>query len=268
MVLAHGFGAVREAGLESYAERFAAAGLAALVFDYRHFGASDGRPRQLVDISRQLADWTAAIDYARALPGVDPERIALWGTSFSGGHVVTLAARDPRIAAVVSQVPYLGLLRKRAVPDRRTLRLTATALRDQLRGAREPLCIPIVGDPGSAALLQAPGSAEQFRALLPTETTWRNEVAARIVLRLPGYRPGQVAARVRCPVLYCSCEQDQITPASLITAAAAASPLGRLLSYPGEHFEIYQSPLRERVADDQTRFLSEHLAVQPAADAG
>lgn len=265
VVLAHGFGAVREAGLDAYARRFADAGLVALAFDYRHFGASAGHPRQLVDIGRQLADWTAAIEHARTLPGVDPARIALWGTSFSGGHVVTLAARDPRIAAVVSQVPYLGLVRKRSVPDRRTLRLACRALLDQLLGAFRagPLDIPIVGEPGSAALLQAPGAAEQFRALLPEHTTWENRVAARIVLRLPGYRPGQLAAQVRCPVLYCAVEQDRITPSSLIEASAAASPQARLTTYPGEHFEIYQPPLREQVADEQARFLLHHLV--PAA---
>src|SRR3954468_16610609 len=70
VVLAHGFGGTREVRLDAYAERFAAAGVAALVFDYRHFGASGGRPRQLLDIGRQLADWRAAIAFARALPEV------------------------------------------------------------------------------------------------------------------------------------------------------------------------------------------------------
>src|ERR1700737_4146534 len=84
-----------------------AAGLAALVFDYRHFGASEGEPRQLLDIKLQLADWTAAIAFARTLEGIDEERIALWGTSFSGGHDIELAAHDGRVAAVVAQVPFV-----------------------------------------------------------------------------------------------------------------------------------------------------------------
>src|SRR5947209_8196715 len=70
VVLGHGWSGVREQALDRYAERFAAAGLAALVFDYRHFGASEGEPRQLLDIRRQLADWAAAISYARTLDGV------------------------------------------------------------------------------------------------------------------------------------------------------------------------------------------------------
>src|SRR2546430_8057025 len=104
VVLAHGFGAVREARLWAYAERFAAAGMAALVFDYRHFGASAGTPRQLLDVPSQLEDWAAAVAYARSLDGVDPDRIALWGTSFSRGHVVATAADDGRAAAGLAQV--------------------------------------------------------------------------------------------------------------------------------------------------------------------
>src|SRR5207244_4307829 len=108
VVLAHGWTGIREARLDAYAERFAVAGMAALVFDYRHFGASEGEPRQLLDIRRQLEDWAAAIAYARTLEGVDPERIALWGSSFSGGHVVETAACDRRIGAGVGQVPFVG----------------------------------------------------------------------------------------------------------------------------------------------------------------
>ena len=96
VVLAHGFGGVKEARLDAYAERFAAAGYAALVFDYRHHGDSAGEPRLLIDVGRQHADWRAAIAYARALDGVDANRIVAWGTSFSGGHVVEIAAADHR----------------------------------------------------------------------------------------------------------------------------------------------------------------------------
>ena len=96
VVLAHGFGGVKEARLDAYAERFAAAGYAALVFDYRHHGDSGGEPRLLIDIGRQHEDWRAAIAHARGLDGVDANRIAAWGTSFSGGHVVELAAADQR----------------------------------------------------------------------------------------------------------------------------------------------------------------------------
>src|SRR4051794_17314073 len=151
VVLAHGFGGVREARLWAYAERFAAAGLAALVFDYRHFGASGGQPRQLLDIDLQLDDWRAAIARVRGLHGIDPDRVALWGSSFSGGHVAGLAAEDHGVAAAVSQGAFLdGLWVLRAAGARNALRMTVAGLRDEAARLlrRPPYTIPIVGRPG------------------------------------------------------------------------------------------------------------------------
>ena len=106
VVMAHGFSATREQRLDAYAERFCAAGFGALVFDYRYFGASGGLPRQLLDIRSQQDDYRAAVAYARRLDWVDPDRVALFGSSFSGAHVLSVAAGDPLIAAVVSQGLY------------------------------------------------------------------------------------------------------------------------------------------------------------------
>ncbi len=105
VVMGHGFGGTRDAGLAPYARRFAAAGFHVIVFDYRHFGASDGEPRQLISIEKQLQDWAAAAAFAREIRGVDAARVALWGTSFSGGHVITAAFLDLRVAAVIPNAP-------------------------------------------------------------------------------------------------------------------------------------------------------------------
>ena len=104
VVLAHGFAAFRELRLDAYAERFAQAGYAALVFDYRHWGASEGQPRRLLDIGRQRADWRAAVAYARSLDGIDTTRVVGWGSSFGGGHILDLAAHDHQLAAAIVQV--------------------------------------------------------------------------------------------------------------------------------------------------------------------
>jgi dienelactone hydrolase len=103
VVMAHGFAGVRQLRLDAYAERFAAAGMAVLLFDYRRFGASDGEPRQVLVISDQLDDWRAAVAFARSLPEIDHSRVAVWGTSLSGGHVLAIAADDHGLAACVSQ---------------------------------------------------------------------------------------------------------------------------------------------------------------------
>ena len=106
VILGHGLGATREMRLDAFAERFARAGIAALAFTYRHFGDSGGQPRQLLSIKRQLADWDAAIAWVKNRRDVDGTRIAVWGSSFGGGHSITVASRHPELKAAVAQCPF------------------------------------------------------------------------------------------------------------------------------------------------------------------
>lgn len=255
VVMAHGFSATRDDGLPEYAEAFRAAGFAVLLFDYRCFGASGGEPRQVLDIGRQHDDYRAAVDWARRTEGIDADRIALWGTSFSGGHVVAVAARDPRIAAVIAQAPYTDSLPViRRMPRRNLVRAAWAALRDglgALRG-RPPTLIPAAGPPGSFAAMTEPDVVPGFTAIVGAESLWRNEFAARLMFTLPFYRPVRVAHRLRMPVLFCVCDDDTTTPPSSTIAAARAAPLGELRHYPYGHFAIYQDP---QVKLDQVAFL-------------
>ena len=137
--MAHGFSATRRDRLPAYAERFADAGFAVLLFDYRGFGDSAGEPRQIIDIKAQHADYEAAIAAARGLEGIDPARIALFGSSFSGGHVVALAARHPELAAAIAQVPFAdGIAQLRITPPRVALRATLDGIRDQIARLARP----------------------------------------------------------------------------------------------------------------------------------
>ncbi len=262
VVLAHGWTGVREQRLDAYAERFAAAGLAALVFDYRHFGASEGQPRSLLDISRQHADWRSAIAYARTVQGIDPERVALWGSSFSGGHVIEIAARDPRIAAVVAQVPFVdGLANLARLGRMHSLRLTVQGVRDQLGAlaGRPPHMVASVGPPGSLAMMNSPDAQPGFLALNPAGLSWPNEAAARVTLRVAAYRPIAKVARVRCPILFAVADDDVVTPPDLAVKAAARAPRAQLRHYPGGHFDPYVGELFERVVADQSEFLQRTL---------
>jgi pimeloyl-ACP methyl ester carboxylesterase len=261
-VLAHGFGGVRTARLWAFAERFAAAGVAALVFDYRHFGSSGGQPRQLLDIDLQLEDWRAAIACARALDGIDRDRVALWGSSFSGGHVAVLAAEDHGVAAAVSQGAFLdGLWVLRVAGPRNALRLTVAGIRDEAGRlfGRPAYMIPIVGPPGSVAAINSPGAEQGYRALFPQGAEFRNEVAARIGLRIASYRPIRHAAAITCPWLVCVVDGDVVTPPQPALKAAGLAPRGEARRYEGAHFEIYVGELFERIAADQIEFLGRHL---------
>ena len=256
VVMASGFSGTRDDGLPGYAEAFRDAGFVVVLFDYRHFGASTGEPRQLLDIARQLDDYRAVIGWARELDGVDPERIVLWGSSFSGGHVLELAAADARIAAVIAQGPYTdSIATLMTMPPRTIVRFLVEGLRDQLGAwlGRPPRLVPVLGAPGTFAVITAPGYESAFRALVGPNSKWRNEFAARLMLRFGFYRPGLKAKHLKMPLLITVCEQDAITPgAPAVKAAERAPGRAELRRYPYAHFDVYQDP---QAKADQVAFL-------------
>jgi len=262
LVMAHGLGAVRTMRLDAYAERFSAAGYACLVFDYRNFGASEGEPRQLLDIGMQLADWAAAVAHARTLDGIDHDRIGVWGTSFGGGHVITTAARVPGIKAAVAQCPFTdGVASVRTLSPAIFGRVGALAVRDVIaaRFGRPPVMIPAAGKPGEVALMNAPDVYPGYLRLVPEGQTVPNEVAARFAFKVMTYRPGRLAAKIACPILFCVCEADSVAPAVPTVRYAAKAPHGEVRMYPEGHFDIYVGEAFERVVADQLAFLDRQL---------
>ena len=230
VILGHGLGATREMRLDAFAERFAAAGIAALAFTYRHFGDSGGQPRQLLSIRRQLADWDAAIAYVKTRRDVDGTRIAVWGSSFGGGHSITVASRHPELRAAVAQCPFTdGLASALALGPIASLKLApvlASDLAAMVLG-RAPVMIPLAGPPGSLALMNAPDALPGYQALLPAETTFRNEVAARVAPTIMAYRPGARPRRSSFPILFCISNTDTVTPPAQTLRYARTAPLGR-----------------------------------------
>lgn len=262
VILASGFGATRQMHSDLYAQHFVQAGLAALVFDYRHFGASEGEPRQLLDIKQQLTDWAAAVSYARTLDNIDPQRIALWGTSFSGGHVIEIAALDPHIAAVISQVPFVdGIATALAQGFRHILQSLIAGVRDELHQLRgqSPYYIKTVGASGTLAAITSPGAEESYHAAAPEDSQWENRVAARILLHTALYCPIKAAPRVQCPLLICICEHDLLTPPKPAIHTSRLAPQGELRCYKGGHFDMYTGEVFEQAVSDQCRFLTQHL---------
>lgn len=268
IVMAHGLGAVKALRLSAYAERFTAAGYACLVFDYRHFGDSEGEPRQLLSIRRQRRDWQAAVAYARTLPEVDADRVVAWGTSFAGGHVVATAARDPRIAAAIAQCPFLdGVASVRQLPVRETLKLVVTGTKDllaHLRG-REPVRIKAGARPGQVGLMSSTEDMQSLLALLDAsgieEADYPNDVPARVALTIPAARPGKDARDVACPILFCVADRDNLAPADATVRLAARAPRGDIRHYDTGHFDIYLGDDFEAAVTDQLAFLARHVPV-------
>jgi uncharacterized protein len=274
VVMAHGFGGTKDTGLLAYAEGFAAAGLDVLVFDYRGFGASEGTPRQNVSFRRQRADYVAAIVAARRLDGVDADRIVLWGTSYSGGHVVPVAVADGRIAAVVSMTPAMdGLAALLAMFKhggfRRLAPLVAHGLRDVLGAllGRPRHHLPVVGVPGSTAVMTTPGALEDYTAL--AGPTWRNEACARVALEVAFNRPIRFASQLRTPILVQIGDHDSVAPpAAARRTAALAGSFAEVCSYPVDHFDVYDGQWQRQALADQLRFLDRQLAGRTTSTEG
>jgi len=247
VVMAHGFSAVKEMYLDSFAEVFAAAGLNALVFDNRNFGASDGEPRQEIDPWAQVRDYRHAITYAGTLTEVDPKRIGIWGSSYSGGHVLVVGAIDRRVKAVVSQVPLIsGRANIRALV-RADLIAGFRQMFDADRLARfqgqPPAMVPVVDkDPMAASALPTPDSWEWFSQTGETRApSWRNEVTLRTVEMLGEYEPGIYLPYISpTPLLLLVAEGDHLTPSEFAIAAFdEAHQPKELVIMPGGHFDAY-----------------------------
>jgi uncharacterized protein len=253
VVMAHGLSGTRRDRLGAFAERFAAAGFAALVFDHRGFGDSGGEPDRF-EPARQLADWRAAIAFARTRPGVDSSRVVTFGSSMGGGNALAAAAEDPRVAAAISQVPFLDIVRQaHRSPPAVTARILAAAVRGDH--------LPAVGQPDEAALINAPGGEEGWRRVVAIgeDSRWRNRVSSRWLLGRP-YRPARHARRLHCPWLVCVGEADRVARPDPAIAAARRAPQGELRTYPGvDHFDVYDGPEHEALVADQLDFLRRHL---------
>src|SRR3954470_12626475 len=247
IVMAHGFSAVKEMYLDNYAEAFANAGMAALVFDNRNFGASDGEPRQEIDPWAQVRDYRHAITYARTRPEVDRDRIGIWGSSYSGGHVIVVAAIDRRVKCVVSQVPLISGHRN----ARRLVRADFIAsVREAFDADREarfrgeaPAMIPVVdADPMAASALPTADSWEWFSQTGETRApSWRNEVTLRSVEMFWEYEPGAWIQWISpTPLLLVVAQRDHLTVSELaIAALERAREPKRLALLPGAHFDAY-----------------------------
>ncbi|PNH08422.1 hypothetical protein TSOC_005011 [Tetrabaena socialis] len=271
VVMAHGLGSQKDMGLHPYAEEFAASGLAVLCFDYRSFGGSDGWPRQEVDWRKHLEDWEAAVEWVRAsglgTERVDPSRLALWGVSYSGGHVLaTAAALGPeRVKAVVANEPYLQATRAAAklVQERGVLPLArafAVAMNDKLRGmlGLPPAYIKLIGGKGELSLLQL--SDEVQRPTPKRQGGWQNLTTARMLLGAAAYSPMSLLADVRCPVLVVAGTRDDICPVGL--AREAVERIGeqaQLIERPHAHIELHRRGAEPEFIKPVIEFLQEHL---------
>ena len=267
VVMAHGFGAVKAQYLDRIAARFAAAGLRTLVYDHRNFGDSDGEPRQDIDPWVQVRDFQHAISYARSRADVDGDRIGVWGTSFSGGHALVLGAIDPRVRAVVAQVPTISgseAARRRVPPHAVPAVLAAqVADREAVYAGAAPQLRPLVEDgSGAPPVYAGPGAAEFMNRAASRPDTFVNAVTLQSLARTRDYEPGSYVARISpTPLLMVVTTHDEVAFTDLQLAAyeRALQPK-KLVLLPGDHFVSYDEAFDASVEPACTWFRT-HLAV-------
>jgi pimeloyl-ACP methyl ester carboxylesterase len=263
VVMAHGFAAVKAGGLAPFAERFCRAGFTAIAFDYRQWGGSSGQPRDETSVPRQCEDYRTAIDWAIADPRIDETRIFVWGTSFSGLHVVEIAATDARLRGAIAQNPLVdGLAGTTMAPPSRSLRLFALGVLDRLGSlfGRPPRYVAAGAAPGQFGVVANAAAFAGLDIIRPKDgTEWHNHVAARSLLGIAAHRPVRKAADIRCPILLVVAEDDTIAPVGPALRVAELAPRGELFRSRGGHYGVYEGGEDyDRVINVEIEFLLSH----------
>jgi uncharacterized protein len=273
VVMAHGFAGTKDSGLEPFAERLSAAGMDVLAFDYRGFGSSEGSPRQSISIVRQLRDYESAIVAAKQLPDVDPDRIALWGASLSGGHGIRVAADRDDVKAVIALTPLTdavatarGVLKQYNVGTAGRATVDGVASRLAVARGKDPVMMPVVGRPGQPGALALEGAYDSYLAI--AGPTWRNEIDSSVGLELMKIKTKSHAKRLRAKLLVQIADFDRYVPADAV-ARTAVHGRGLVHHYPCDHFDVWPGhEWFERAADDQVKFLTKVLRPAPVATQG
>jgi fermentation-respiration switch protein FrsA (DUF1100 family) len=266
VVMAHGIGGVKAAGLAPFADFLARNGFAALVFDYRHWGSSDGAPRELLSIRRQRQDYRTALHWAAGHEALDASRIFAWGTSFAGMHIVDLAASEPLLAGAIAQCPLVdGLAALTKIGPLRALRLTGTAIIDLLGSltGRPARYLPLSVAPGTPGVIATEDALVGLERLSPPDgQPWPNRITARSLLDVAFHRPVRVAAAARCPLLMVVAESDTMAPTRPAVRVAARAPRGELYRSRGRHYDVYAGGIdHHNVLRVELDFLLRHAGV-------
>lgn len=267
IVMAHGFSAVKEMMLPNFAERFTEAGFITLVFDFRYLGESDGEPRGNVIPAEQHEDFRNAITWVSLREEVDAEKIGIWGSSYSGGHVLHLSAFDRRIKAAVAQVPAISgwrtTLKKMGREAVHAGLKMALADRTSRYETQDINTIPVVAPEGQPAMLATPDSYAFFIEQVGDRApTWRNGVTMESLEKIIEYSPADAIELISpTPLLIVAAEEDSLIPiADVQEAFDRALEPKKLLSLSCGHFDVYENqPWHDQVVAAEIDWFREHL---------
>jgi uncharacterized protein len=264
IIMAHGLAALRQFKLIQFAKRFARAGYAVVLFDYRYWGGSTGRPRELVSLSAQLEDWRTMISHLSERQSIDADRMILWGVGLSGGYVLSLASKIQNIKAVISQVPYVdGTESAKIYPLQQLSKALKISSQDYM-GAKVgmlPKTLAVI-DTSDLCFLPTEDAYEGFLSILHPDYFWSGEIPARALFSLIRYRPMQNLSLIEIPVLMIAAKQDSIVPIeSSREAATNIAPYVEYHEWEMKHFDIFHGQWFEKAISTQLEFLEQHFGV-------
>ncbi|BFM86393.1 alpha/beta hydrolase [Acinetobacter baumannii] len=264
IIMAHGFAGLRQFKLIQYAQRFAQAGYAVILFDYRYWGGSTGKPREMISINSQLEDWKTMIQYASTCKFIDNRRIVLWGTSLSGGYALSLASELKNIQAIIVQIPYVdGAETAKLYPLQRYPQALKLSSQDYMgsKMGLNPKRLPVV-DQYKLCFMPTADSYYGYLSIVNPDYYWSGEVPARVFFNLMRYRPIQLVRQINIPVLFIAAQHDSLIP--IESSREAATNIAPFVSYHEwdmKHFDIYHGSWFEKAVTTQLEFLHQHIGV-------
>lgn len=271
VVMAHGITATITMVADHYAEILHDAGFAVLLYDHYSFGLSAGEPRQHINPWLQMRGYRDAITFMASLPGIDPDRIAIWGDSYSAAQAVVVGAVDPRVRAIVAQVPSCGSQLPPDDPDGlHFAAIRETLLHGDVQSSTETIRgpIPVVSSDqlGTPSLLTPITAYRWFIEYGGRHgTNWLNWATRGLPAMSPPSHPGLCAPHLQVPLLFLIASEDEMegsnpTVAQLVFAAAPEPK--QLFEIDGGHFGLlhYPSELFDLASHVQRDFLIRHLS--------
>ncbi|MCO9028756.1 alpha/beta hydrolase [Acinetobacter baumannii] len=264
IIMAHGFAGLRQFKLIQYAQRFAQAGYAVILFDYRYWGGSTGKPREMISINSQLEDWKTMIQYASTCKFIDNRRIVLWGTSLSGGYALSLASELKNIQAIMVQIPYVdGAETAKLYPLQRYPQALKLSSQDYMgsKMGLNPKRLPVV-DQYKLCFMPTADSYYGYLSIVNPDYYWSGEVPARVFFNLMRYRPIQLVRQINIPVLFIAAQHDSLIP--IESSREAATNIAPFVSYHEwdmKHFDICHGSWFEKAVTTQLEFLHQHIGV-------
>lgn len=264
IIMAHGFAGLRQFKLIQYAQRFAQAGYAVILFDYRYWGGSTGKPREMISINSQLEDWKTMIQYASTCKFIDNRRIVLWGTSLSGGYALSLASELKNIQAIMVQIPYVdGAETAKLYPLQRYPQALKLSSQDYMgsKMGLNPKRLPVV-DQYKLCFMPTADSYYGYLSIVNPDYYWSGEVPARVFFNLMRYRPIQLVRQINIPVLFIAAQHDSLIP--IESSREAATNIAPFVSYHEwdmKHFDIYHGSWFEKAVTTQLEFLHQHIGM-------